>query len=133
MRPYSVIVGLFNDGYGRYVEVLEHELHELIRVVLKNIDVDEKWYCETYVDVRDAIQNNQVSSAKEHYVKVGYFENRLPHPVVVDAVWYMQQNPDVAEGIRLGNIESAEQHFYRYGFKEGRLPSHGWSLLGQSK
>ncbi|HEX3862977.1 MAG TPA: hypothetical protein VHY35_14925 [Stellaceae bacterium] len=129
MQSYSSIVGLFGEEGGRYIEVVEHRFHEVIRRLLKDVHVDEVWYRETYQDVEAAIIGGSLSSAREHYITAGYFEDRFPHWIVVDTAWYLQQNSDVAEGIRVGKIKSAEEHFRIAGFREGRLPSPGWSLL----
>lgn len=128
MYTYNSLLGLSGSGGGLYLEVVEHRLHELLRLLLENVYVDEAWYLETYSDVADALQEGTISSAREHYINVGYFEDRMPHYIVVDAEWYQNTNPDVAEGIRQRAIKSADAHFQMAGFKEGRLPYAGWSL-----
>ena len=52
----------------------------------------------------------------------GYFEGRLPFPIVVDERWYLEQNPDVATSIHDGVVASAQEHFDQDGYREGRLP-----------
>jgi hypothetical protein len=128
MYTYNCLLGLSGSGGGLFVEVVEHRLHEILRMLLETVYVDETWYIENYQDVAGAIQEGILSSAREHYINVGYFEDRMPHYIVVDAEWYLKTNPDVAEGIRQRTIKSADEHFQMAGFKEGRLPYAGWSL-----
>jgi hypothetical protein len=128
MYTYNSLLGLSGNGGGLFVEVVEHRLHDILRILLENVYVDESWYIETYNDVADAVRKGTLSSAREHYINVGYFEDRMPHYIVVDAEWYLNINSDVAEGIRQGVIKSADEHFQMAGFKEGRLPYAGWSL-----
>jgi hypothetical protein len=131
MYSYSSMIGVFGNEGGRYIEVMEYKFHDMIRLLLQHVHVDENWYRENYQDVEDAISRGAIASAREHYIAAGYFEDRFPHWIVVDTAWYLDNNPDVAEGVRLGNINSAEEHFQMAGFKEGRLPFEGWTLLGR--
>ncbi|MGC1296606.1 MAG: hypothetical protein WA869_16340, partial [Alloacidobacterium sp.] len=81
-------------------------------------------------DVDAAIRSGEMKTAREHYVRAGYFENRIPRPCPVDETWYLNEYPDVAEAIRFGHFFSAEQHFELAGFGEGRLPHPNWTLSG---
>jgi hypothetical protein len=119
------------SGDGHYVELSETKFMELLRCVLVQVEVDEDWYRSYYRDVDEAIKAGNVSSARQHYINAGYFENRLPRKVVVNERWYLEEYPDVAAAIKFGAFSSATAHFERDGFKEGRLPSEGWSLLGE--
>jgi len=118
---------------GHYVELLESKFHELLRYLLVQVEVDEKWYLSTYDDVRDAVRSGDLESARDHYIRAGFFENRMPRPVNVDEEWYLREYPDVADAIRNGAFPSARAHFERDGFREGRLPRAGWSLLGRTQ
>lgn len=40
---------------------------------------DEKWYLETYPDIRRALNNGTIKSPVAHYLKFGTLEGRLPH------------------------------------------------------
>ena len=99
------------------------QLLQLIRLLLRGVDVDEKWYRAAYPDVDAAIRAGELKSAKHHFVKSGYFEGRRAGPVVVDEQWYLAANPDVKESMELGEFRSAQRHFEEHGEKEGRLPS----------
>ena len=101
----------------------------LIRVLLESVEVDEAWYLNVNEDVAAAVRAGELSSGRAHYIGSGYFENRLPRPVVVDEAWYLSEYPDVADAIRSGTVASAGAHFEKSGFIEGRLPRQGWSLL----
>ncbi len=79
-------------------------------------------YLTTYEDVARVVRASQITFAKEHFVRDGYFEGRLPAPVKVNEEWYLKQYPDVREGIRRGDFESAQKHFISEGYREGRRP-----------
>jgi hypothetical protein len=118
------------SGDGHYVELLETKLIDLLRILITRVEVDEKWYLATYSDVAAAVKNGALNSAHEHYVRAGYFENRMPGPIQVNEDWYTEEYPDVLSAIRAGAVKTGQEHFERNGFKEGRLPYAGWSLLG---
>ncbi len=103
-----------NVSYENFVGIL--------RTMIRGIQVNDAWYTRTYEDIGQAIREGVVSSAKQHFVDDGYFEGRLPFPIVVDESWYLAENPDVAESIRTGVVESAQDHFNKDGYREGRLP-----------
>jgi len=115
---------------GRYVEVKEDVLRDVLRLLLSRVLVDEEWYLRTNGDVHAAIRSGDLQTAQEHYVAFGYFEDRLPRQVRVDEKWYLEKYQDVADAIELGKFQSAEHHFNVAGFKEGRLPHEGWDLFG---
>lgn len=94
----------------------------IIRTIIRGIEVDETWYARTYEDIGNAIKGGVVQSAKQHFINDGYFEGRLPFPIVVDGSWYLEQNPDVAESVRKGILASGQEHFDKDGYREGRLP-----------
>ena len=94
----------------------------LLRTMIRGIEVDEAWYVRTYEDIGKAIRDGVVRSAKQHFVDDGYFEGRLPFPILIDEKWYLKENPDVADSIKSGIVESAQDHFDKDGYREGRLP-----------
>lgn len=130
MRSYNYLISDSGAQDGHYVELLESRLLELLHALLAGVKVDEQWYLATYPDVAVAVGAGDMKSAHEHYVRSGYFENRLPGPIRVDERWYMSEYPDVLAAIKSGAFKSGQQHFERNGFQEGRLPAEGWSLLG---
>ena len=95
---------------------------KIIRLMISGIQVDEEWYLQEYGDIAQAIRDEQLTSAKQHFLDDGYFEGRRPFPMPVDDRWYLEQYPDVAESVRKGVVGSAEQHFAEDGYREGRLP-----------
>jgi hypothetical protein len=103
-----------NLSYENFVAIL--------RTMIRGIEVDEAWYAKAYEDIGGAVKDGIVRSAQQHFVDDGYFEGRLPFPIVVDERWYLSENPDVAESIRKGVVESAQEHFDMNGYREGRLP-----------
>jgi hypothetical protein len=128
MIPYGHLTGTYHDHGGRYIDVLEDQLHRLLQPLLFEVVVDKEWYLKVNEDVRLAVQAGHFASAEEHYRVAGYFENRFPRPVIVDEVWYLKTYPDVAQAIRAGTFKSAQEHFVISGFKEGRLPFRDWNL-----
>lgn len=129
MRSYNYLISDTGAADGHYVELPEAKLVELLRALIARVEVDEKWYLATYSDVASAVKSGELKSAREHYIRSGYFENRLPGPIKVDEAWYAEEYPDVLGAIRAGAWKNGQQHFERNGFKEGRLPYEGWSLL----
>lgn len=101
-------------------------LRWLITTMLENIDVDESWYLENNPDVAAAIMAGEVVSCREHFIRAGYFEGRLPGPPPCDEAWYLSQNTDVAAAVRNGDIPNGKTHFVDTGWREGRagIPEH---------
>jgi len=108
-------------GSEGIVVLPQDRLKNLLTFFLELVPVDEEWYKETYPDVAEGIAAGTINSAKEHYVRYGYFEGRLPHAPRVDEEWYLSANPDVAEGITSGGL-SPNEHYQGYGYREGRWP-----------
>lgn len=129
MRSYHYLISDAGAQEGHYVELLQSRLMELLQALLVRVKVDEKWYLATYPDVAAAVKKGELTSAREHYIRAGYVENRLPGPIGVDEAWYLKEYPDVSAAIKTGAFKNGQQHFERSGFKEGRLPADGWSLL----
>jgi hypothetical protein len=123
--PLNILLGRcglskqLNDGS---IELTQDQLFELIRGLLTSIVVDEEWYQVKYPDVAEAVKAGLVRSAKEHFIRSGYFEGRRPGKVLVDDEFYVATYPDAAEGIEFGDFVSAQEHFERHGWTEGRLP-----------
>lgn len=130
MRSYSYVVGSIGAADGHYVELLETKFRELVRCALAHVEVDEVWYRDKYLDVHDAVETGKIKSARHHFIRDGYFEDRFPRPIKVDETWYLKQYPDVEKAVSQGAYKSGSQHFELDGYKEGRLPCEGWSLLG---
>ena len=104
------------------VNVSYEDFVKILKTLIRGIEVDEDWYAATYTDIGGAVRDGIVRSAKQHFVDDGYFEGRLPFPIVVDEKWYLAENPDVAESVRSGIVISAQEHFDQDGYSEGRLP-----------
>lgn len=104
-----------NSSYDEFVEV--------IKMLLRGVDFDERWYLAKYPDVAEAVTAGTFKSGRRHFIEVGYFEGRRPREFEVDEKWYLQAYPDVAEVIGKGKIRSARQHFNEHGYDEGRLPA----------
>jgi hypothetical protein len=103
-----------NNSYDDFVEV--------VKLLLRGVAFDEKWYLSTYTDVAEAVAAGAYKSGRHHFIEVGYFEGRRPRQFEVDEKWYVETYPDVAASIKNGDIKSARQHFNEHGYEEGRLP-----------
>jgi hypothetical protein len=103
-----------NMSYEEFVRILKS--------MLAGVEIDEEWYLNTYEDIRQAVKEGTVPSARQHFISDGYFEGRRPFPIVVDEAWYLAQYPDVKESVREGSVASAQAHFDEDGLQEGRLP-----------
>ncbi|HQT66775.1 MAG: hypothetical protein B7Z78_05105 [Rhodospirillales bacterium 20-60-12] len=129
LLSYGFICGASPHLSTRKIELLEERLHALLTSLISLVEVDENWYISQNPDVERAIREGLFTSAKQHYVKSGYFEDRMPHDIKVNEDWYLKTYPDVANAIQLGVLVSGAQHFARDGFREGRLPYDGFSLI----
>ena len=127
LASYTTLSGA-KASHGPHVKVSEAHLKKLLASVLNHVSVDETWYVRRYPDVGEAIARGDVASAKDHYRKAGYFEDRFPRPISVDVDWYLNKYPDVRKAVTEGAVASAQEHFERHGFREGRLPHPDWSL-----
>ena len=105
-----------------YVAVDRHFFNIVMKHIVSLIEVDEAWYRDRNPDISEAVRLGLVRSAQDHYVRYGYFENRLPHSVTVDEDWYVTSYEDVAVAIRNNSYASGQAHFEEVGFSEGRLP-----------
>jgi hypothetical protein len=124
------VSGEINGAGGERQIILPKSIFEhLVKAAIERVVVDEKWYLETYSDVRDAVSRKKIASAAEHYLHFGYFENRMPYPISVDEAYYLKEYPDVAIKIKEGVFRNGQEHFDKSGFTEGRLPKAGFSLL----
>lgn len=66
--------------------------------------------------------------ARTHYLKFGYFENRMPYEIKIHEDWYRANYKDVEQAVAEKKFPSAQDHFDRIGYLEGRLPFAGFSL-----
>jgi len=82
---------------------------------------DEDYYLRANPDVAMAIANGKLASAREHFVKWGYFEGRAGSEPAFDQSWYLRQYPDLAQAFKRGEARDLRGHFYEYGFAEGRM------------
>jgi hypothetical protein len=99
------------------------DLIEIVKLLLRGVAFDEKWYIAKYPDVAAAIAGGIFKSGRHHFIEVGYFEGRRPRDFEVDEKWYLEAYPDVADSVGKGVIRSARQHFNEHGYDEGRSPS----------
>lgn len=79
--PYSKIAAtLGDDGSGKSDITINYDtLVDIIRHICAAVPMDEKWYCQTYPVVGDALAAGAFGgSALYHYAAVGYFEGRRP-------------------------------------------------------
>jgi hypothetical protein len=111
-----------------YLAVDQHFFFDHFAQILRRISFDETWYLTKYRDIRDAIEKGSVVDARQHYVRFGYYEHRLPYKIDVDAVWYLETYPDVKVAVERRHYTSGQAHFETAGFREGRLPYPNFAL-----
>ena len=111
-----------NGNGGSTIHLSEDEFKEIVKLLLRGVDVDEDWYLTENADVAQAIRDGGFKSARHHFIEEGYFEGRKPYPFRVNEQWYLRTYPDVAESIKTGRASSPQQHFQDHGYAEGRLP-----------
>lgn len=112
------------------VSVPRHLFRDLLTAALDTVPVDEEWYKEKYPDFYAQLLHGHFENAKEHYIRYGFFEDRIPHPIKIDPEFYTREYPDIQR--LAGDVAALQDHFESYGFKEGRLPYEGWSLISRS-
>lgn len=117
------------SGTSDYVAVDEFFFSESLRPLIDKIALDEQWYLKKYPDVKMAIAKKLVKSAKDHFVRFGYFEHRLPYYIQVREDWYLEQYPDIKAGIDQREFKSGQEHFEASGFREGRIPHPHFELI----
>jgi hypothetical protein len=97
-------------------------LRFLLRCLLDHTDFDEKQYRECNPDVAAAIREKVFTSGRDHFTKVGYFEDRKG-ATSVHEIWYLARNPDVAAAKQSGAVESGEMQYRLAGAHEWREPN----------
>ena len=90
---------LVPEGSSHF-RIERHFLISLLAKKMGDVTFDEAWYLSKYADVREAIKRGAITSGREHYVQFGYFENRMPAPILVNEKWYLDTYPDVAKAIK---------------------------------
>jgi hypothetical protein len=132
IRPTSLAtlsnLGLLSGIGSGTATVDEGFLRSLMAPMIEAVDFDERWYLGKYADVKDAVATGQVASAHAHYVRSGYFENRMPRRIAVDERWYVATYRDIGEALKKAHWKNAQEHFEDFGFREGRLPHPNFSL-----
>jgi hypothetical protein len=94
----------------------------ILTEMLRAAPFDEQWYLEQYPDVAEALENGEISSAREHYILFGYFEGRLPGLNGFDSEVYCRLYPDLGHILlEPGSDGKARAHFVDYGYREGRF------------
>ncbi|MEH3148188.1 MAG: hypothetical protein PGN34_23300 [Methylobacterium frigidaeris] len=101
----------------------------VLKTALASVRVDDEWYLNRHQDVKDAIARGEFTSPKDHFIRYGYLEGRLPYAIPVDEAYYLDRNPDVRAGVESGAMRDAATHFYMSGALEGRLPYEGFTLF----
>jgi len=116
-----------------YIAVDRDHFASILAPHVERIHVDEDWYLEQAPDVRRAVERGEFRDAADHYVKVGYFEHRMPYLIEVDEAWYLQSYPDVGKAVQAGVFASGQAHFVELGYREGRFPYAGFKLKGRGE
>ena len=114
-----------------YLAVDHYFFNDCLRALIDKIQLDEQWYLQKYPDVRHAIAKKIVKDAKEHFLRYGYLEHRLPYHIEVQEKWYLEQYLDVRHAIEEQKFKSGQEHFEAVGFREGRIPHANFVLASK--
>lgn len=101
---------------------------ELLTPLLSRIKFDPDFYRSAYEDIAKAEREGLIGDLHQHFLRFGFFENRLPCLVEVDGPFYAREYPDVAVALIENRVPSAQAHFQASGYAEGRLPRKGWTF-----
>lgn len=125
--PYSLIkqhiktVDDNADG-SEQLCVPRHLFEFLLRCLLETADFDEDQYQRCNPDVAEAVQHRTFASGRDHFIQIGYFEDRTGG-IPVNERWYLARNPDVAAAKQEKSIESGEAQYRLAGASEWREPN----------
>ena len=119
---------LIQSKSSDYIAVDQYFFNNCLYPLISRIELDEQWYLQKYPDVRQAIAKKAVKDAKDHFVRFGYFEHRLPYRIEVKEEWYLEQYPDIKKAIDRRDFKSGQEHFETNGFREGRMPHPNFEL-----
>ena len=111
-----------------YLAIDRYFFNDSISPLIDRIRLDEQWYLIMYPDVKVAIDKKLVKDAKDHFMRFGYFEHRLPYRIEVQEEWYLEQYPDIKNAIEREEFASGQEHFENVGFREGRIPHPNFEL-----
>jgi hypothetical protein len=125
MKNRNIIVPSNTAGH---FSVEQHFFFDVMERILTDIHFDEDWYLAKHPDVRDAIKRGVVKSARHHYLRFGFYEDRIPYAIEVSEKWYIEAYPDVKEAIEKGIYKSGQAHFELAGYREGRMPHANFEL-----
>jgi hypothetical protein len=124
--PFKVVrdrLTIMKANDKKKISIHYDDFIEVVKLLLRGVAIDEKWYLSKYPDVATAVAAGVFKSGRQHFIEAGYFEGRRPFDFEVDEKWYLENYPDVAESIGQSDIKSARQHFEQHGYDEGRLPA----------
>jgi hypothetical protein len=122
--PYGLILAHLAAGTQDRDDVVVPQklLRFLLRCLLDRTDFDEEQYQVCNPDVAEAIRQKAITSGREHFINVGYFEGRTGGTAVLET-WYLARNPDVAAAKQAGKVLSAEMQYRMAGAREWREPN----------
>jgi hypothetical protein len=84
---------------------------------------DEAFYLAANPDVRAAVDAGHLGSGRDHYIRYGFAERRLPF--AVDAAWYSEQYPLAAFELAQGDYADFADHYLAVGEARGYRPLPG--------
>ncbi|WP_199245925.1 transporter substrate-binding domain-containing protein [[Phormidium] sp. ETS-05] len=91
----------------------------------------ESTYLQENPDVAQAVANGSYPNGFEHWVKVGFFEGRMPQ-ILFNEQFYLDFHPDVAAAVERGELSSGFEHYARFGADEGRAAVSGISDFNEA-
>jgi hypothetical protein len=128
LPPYELLRGGLDDpkSVSRIGTGHDNWLRAVCGLFLEDVYVDELWYASHYDDISAAMRAGSIVSCRDHFLRSGYFEGRLPAEPMFDEAWYVSHYIDVAKAIETGAVGNARTHFIEVGRREGRagVPDH---------
>lgn len=134
MRPPDTFAALINrklvvpSQKTPYLAVDRQFFAQILAEMVARIHVDAAYYLAHSPDVAQAIARGEFASAADHFVKVGFYEHRMPYDIEVDETWYLENYADIADAVKKGVFASGSAHFQLTGYREGRFPHAHFKL-----
>ncbi|MDF7673637.1 glycosyltransferase [Acetobacteraceae bacterium ESL0709] len=93
---------------------------------------DPKWYCQTYPDVKTAIEKGRYLNALHHYL-TNETPSRYNPCSSFSEDYYLINSPDIVPTLQAGGFRNGYDHFVKFGAFEGRTPFEGIDFRAYSQ
>lgn len=78
LPPFPLLRDELRAMVGAHADdgLLDEALRRILKPMVAKAPFDEQWYVMCYPDVAEAVSENRIASAYQHYIEAGYFEGR---------------------------------------------------------